>query len=131
MGAALGVKLAEPDRPVISILGDGSAMMTVQALWTAKARNIPVVYVICNNGMYRVLRLNMDVYLNQVIEKPEHPRAYAATQFSPSFDFAAIANAFGVNSARIEDPADIASALRDAVESGEPWLLDVIIDGSH
>jgi benzoylformate decarboxylase len=55
MGATMGVKVAHPDRPVVGILGDGSAMMTVQGLWTAANDNIPCVFVICNNGMYRIL----------------------------------------------------------------------------
>ena len=52
MGSTLGIKLAHPDRPVVGILGDGSAMMTVQGLWTAANSNIPAVYVICNNRSY-------------------------------------------------------------------------------
>ncbi len=130
MGAALGVKLGSPERPVISVLGDGSAMMTVQALWTAAARKIPVVYVICNNSMYRVLRVNMNVYLDQVLKEPDHERKYSNTEFEPSFDFAAIAQAFGVKAKRIEDAADVGPALTEAVAANEPYLLDVIIDGS-
>ena len=130
MGAALGVKLGSPERPVISVLGDGSAMMTVQALWTAAARKIPVVYVICNNSMYRILRVNMNVYLDQVLQQPDHERRFMGTEFEPSFDFAAIAQAFGVKSKRIEDPSEVGPALTEAVAANEPYLLDVVIDGS-
>ena len=130
MGAALGVKLGSPERPVISLLGDGSAMMTVQALWTAAARKIPIVYVICNNGMYRILRVNMNVYLDQVLKEPDHGRRFMGTEFEPSFDFAAIAQAFGVKSKRIEDASEVGPALTEAVAANEPYLLDVIIDGS-
>jgi benzoylformate decarboxylase len=130
MGAAMGVKMGSPHRPVIALMGDGTAMMTVQALWTAASRNIPVVFVICNNSMYRVLRVNMNVYLDQVTEQPDKPREYLGTGFDPTFDFAAIANAFGVQSNRIEDPADIVLALQTAVAANAPYVLDIAIDGT-
>src|SRR5919109_4729280 len=50
--AAIGVKLAIPDRPVVALVGDGSAMYTNQALWTAGRESLPIVYVIFNNGSY-------------------------------------------------------------------------------
>jgi benzoylformate decarboxylase len=130
MGAALGVKLGSPHRPVIAIMGDGTAMMTVQALWTAASRNIPAVFVICNNSMYRILRVNMNVYLDQVTEQSGKDRKYLGTNFDPSFDFAAIANAFGVQSKRIEDPSEVALALQTAVAADAPYVLDIAIDGT-
>jgi len=54
--AAIGVKLALPDRPVVALIGDGSAMYTCQALWTAAHDRIPVVFVILNNTSYRILK---------------------------------------------------------------------------
>ena len=56
IGATMGTQCAYPNRPVFGIIGDGSAMMTVQGLWTAANDNIPCVFVICNNGSYRVLK---------------------------------------------------------------------------
>ncbi len=130
MGAALGVKLARPDRPVVSVLGDGSAMMTVQALWTAAVRRIPVVYVICNNGMYRILKLNMNTYLQQSVDARDQGSRYIGMDFPRPFDFAAISEAFGVHATRIDAASEIAPAVESALASGEPTLLDVIIDGS-
>src|SRR5204862_6917662 len=54
--AALGVKLALPNRPVLALVGDGSAMYTVQALWTAAHYKLPVIWVIFNNTSYRILK---------------------------------------------------------------------------
>jgi benzoylformate decarboxylase len=130
MGAAIGVKLGSPHRPVIAIMGDGTAMMTVQALWTAASRKTPVVFIICNNSMYRILRVNMNVYMDQVTEQSDKPREYLGTNFDPSFDFAAIANAFGVQSKRVEDPSEVALALQAAVAADAPYVLDVAIDGT-
>ena len=129
MGAAMGVKLAEPRRPVVAVVGDGSAMMTVQALWTAANENIPVVYLICNNRSYRILKLNMDIYKTQVLGEPR-PEEYVGMDFPLPLNIAGIANAIGVYGQTIEDPAELGPALRRGLESGRPAVLDVVIDGS-
>ena len=130
MGSTLGIKLAHPDRPVVGILGDGSAMMTVQGLWTAANSNIPVVYVICNNRSYRILKLNMDRYKTHILGQQDPSSQYIAMDFPLPLDMAAIANAMGVSGRTIEDPEDIGPALTEALASGKPALLDVVIDGS-
>ena len=130
MGGTLGLKLAHPDRPVIGIIGDGGAMMTVQALWTAAAYDIPAVYVICNNGMYRVLKVNMNAY-KTLIDGQETPTSrYTGMDFPIPFDLAGIAAGMGVRSRRVEDPARIGPELNDALATGKPALLDVVIDGA-
>ena len=129
MGGAMGVKLAHPDRPVIAVVGDGSAMMTVQALWTAANENIPVVYLICNNRSYRILKINMDVYKTQVLGEPR-PDEYEGMDFPLPLNIAGIANAMGVYGRTIEDPEELAPSIRQAVELNRPVVLDVVIDGS-
>ena len=128
MGGTLGIKLANPDSPVVGVIGDGSAMMTIQALWTAAAENIPVVYVICNNGVYRVLKVNMNMYKELVLKGEAPPSKYIGMDFSQPFDMAGIAKSMGVYSRRIEDPNQIAPVLEEAINLGSPALLDVIID---
>lgn len=128
MGSALGLKLAIPDRPVVAVVGDGSAIMTVQALWTAVNSKIPVVYVICNNASYRILKVNMNVYKR--LSGDNRASKYLGMDFPEPFDFAAIANALGVEGRRIENPEEIGPAMASALDSGAPALLDVIIDGS-
>ena len=130
MGGTMGVKMANPDRPVIGIIGDGSAMMTVQALWTAANSDIPVVYVICNNRAYRVLKLNMNLYKSEILGEQNPTSEYIAMDFPTPFDIAAIAEAMGVYGRKVEDPAEIGAALRDALALGKPAVLDVSIDGA-
>ncbi|MDD9916224.1 MAG: thiamine pyrophosphate-binding protein, partial [Rhodospirillaceae bacterium] len=55
IAATVGISLAQPDRPVVSVIGDGSAMYSVQALWTAAHLKLPITYVICNNRGYRII----------------------------------------------------------------------------
>jgi len=128
MGAVMGVKLGSPDQPAIGVVGDGSAIMTVQALWTAVNSEIPAVFVICNNASYRVLKVNMNHYhrLNAL----EQPDSYFAMDFPNPIDFASQAQAYGIQGVRIEDPADIDSAINSAIDSGKPAVIDMIIDGS-
>jgi len=131
IGATMGTQCAHPDRPVFGIIGDGSAMMTIQGLWTAANDNIPCIFVICNNGMYRVLKVNFNVYQREILNAskltgPNLPYS----EFPNPFDVAAIANSMGVHGERIVDPREIKPAVDRAVASGKPALLDIVIDGS-
>ena len=130
MGGTMGVKMANPDRPVVGIIGDGSAMMTVQALWTAANSDIPVVYVICNNRAYRVLKLNMNLYKSEILGQQNPASEYIAMDFPTPFDIAAIAEAMGVYGRKVEDPAELGDALRESIALGKPVVLDVSIDGT-
>ncbi|MCH8235576.1 MAG: thiamine pyrophosphate-binding protein [Chloroflexi bacterium] len=130
IGATMGAQCANPDRPVIGVIGDGSSMMTIQGLWTAANDNIPCVFVICNNGMYRVLKVNMDIYKKDVLKEQEPGSSYLYMDFPTPFDVAAIANSMGVHGERITEPEQIKPALDRALASGKPALLDMVIDGS-
>ncbi len=128
IGATMGMKLANPDSPTIGIVGDGSAMMTVQGLWTAVNYDIPVTYVICNNAAYRILKVNMNVY--HAINEMPPPEIYNAMDFTTPFDFKAQAEAYGGIGIRVEHADDIKPAIDAAVASGKPACVDVIIDGA-
>ena len=130
IGATMGAQCANPDRPVIGIIGDGSSMMSIQGLWTAANDNIPCVFVICNNGMYRVLKVNMNIYKEDVLKETEAGSNYLYMDFPTPFDVAAIANSMGVHGERITTPEQIKPALDRALASGKPALLDMVIDGS-
>ncbi|MEE2881593.1 MAG: thiamine pyrophosphate-binding protein [Chloroflexota bacterium] len=131
IGATMGTQCANPDRPVIGIIGDGSAMMTIQGLWTAANDNIPCVFVICNNGMYRILRTNFNIYQKDVLGLSETSgENLLYSEFATPFDMAAIANSMGVHGERIIEPSEIKPAIDRAVASGKPALLDIIIDSA-
>jgi benzoylformate decarboxylase len=130
MPGALGIKLANPDRPVLAVVGDGASLYTVQALWTAARYNIPVVYAICNNRSYRILKVNMDIYLRRMLNDQERQSEYVGMDFANPLDLAAIAQAMGVAGQRVEDPQALGPALEKAYASGKPAVIDVSIDGS-
>ena len=130
MGAALGVQIAYPDRPVVAVVGDGSAMMTIQGLWTAGAYGLPVVYVICNNASYRVLKVNLQSYLHDTLGLKAAASRFIGMEFPQPIDFASIAEGMGVAGRRIERAEDVAPAVTRALQGRQPALLDVRIDGS-
>ncbi|MDO8616068.1 MAG: thiamine pyrophosphate-binding protein [Dehalococcoidia bacterium] len=122
----IGIKLARPDRPVLSVSGDGAALYTIQALWTAAHHRVPVTWVIANNGSYRILKLNTLDYLGEGAAG----RKFTAMDLDdPPLNFAQIAGAFGVKGVRVEHPDEIGDAVREAQAANEPRLVDVVIDG--
>ena len=131
IGATMGTQCAYPDRKVFGLIGDGSAMMTVQGLWTAANDNIPCVFVVCNNGAYRVLKVNFNVYQQDVLQLPETSGGQLMySDFTTPFDWVSISSGLGVPAERITDPSQIKPAVDRAVASGKPALLDIVIDGS-
>ena len=125
---ALGVKLAHPRRPVVAISGDGSAMYTIQALWTAAHHDLAVVFVILDNREYRILKHNMDAYRQRFAVRSERPYAHMDLT-KPDLGFVDIAHGLGVAASRVTKPADLAPAVAAAIASGGPYLLDVVVEG--
>lgn len=123
---AIGMKLAAPARPVLAISGDGSAMYTIQALWTAARHDIPLVAVILNNGGYNILKEGLDYYRRRrgLQVDPNYPHLDIT---NPDIDFVGLAKGLGVNGVRIERPEDIAGAVSRAFDSKRPWLIDILV----
>jgi len=125
---ALGVKLAHPDRPVVALSGDGSAMYSIQALWTAAHHDLAVVFMILNNREYRILKHNMDTYRQRFGAKPD--RGYPNMDLvSPELGFVDLARGLGVEGVRVATPGELRPALDKALAAGGPILLDVAIEG--
>lgn len=123
MGGAVGISLALPQRPVVALVGDGSAMYSIQALWTAAHCKRPITYVIANNRSYRILKERLKAFRGT-------DRFVGMDLREPDIDFVALATSMGVRAARIEHPDQFEPALREASRSGRTWLLDVpVADG--
>ena len=130
IGATMGTQCAFPDRRVFGVLGDGSTMMTIQGLWTAANDKIPCIFVICNNGMYRVLKTNFNVYQKEILNEPEPAGDNLLySDFVTPFNLCTIAEGMGLHSERVTDPNEIAGAVDSALASDGPALLDIVIDG--
>jgi benzoylformate decarboxylase len=125
---ALGVQVAHPDRRVVCVSGDGSAMYSIQALWTAAHHHLPVVFVILNNRAYRVLKINMDRYRSDFGLAGERPYPHMDL-IDPELEFVRLSEGMGVPARRVEQPEELGAAFRDAFASGTPYLLDVVVEG--
>jgi len=124
---ALGIKLAMPERPVVGVVADGSAMFTVSAFWTAAHHRIPVTWVVCNNASYRILKENVMDYLG-----PAHvDRKFVAMDLTdPPLRYDRIAESMGVHGRRVERAEDLRPALEEALGLGAPAVVDVAIQSA-
>jgi benzoylformate decarboxylase len=120
VAGAVGISLGLPDRPVVAIIGDGSAMYSIQALWTAAHLKRPITYVIANNRSYRILK-------DRQVARRGNKAFFGMDLRDPDIDFVALAQSMGVPARRITDPADIVPALKESMASGGPRLLDVMV----
>lgn len=125
---AIGAKLANPEKTVIGFTGDGGAMYTIQALWTAARHNIDAKFVICNNSSYRLLQLNIDAYWKErTIPKHDFPLSFDLS--SPPLRFDEMARSMNVQSIRVEQPSEIGPAIKQALAHKGPFLIDLILEG--
>ena len=122
IAAAVGVQIAHPDRPVCAVIGDGSAMYSIQALWTAAHLKLPLTYVIPNNGGYRILKQRLLAFHGD-------GRFVGMDLENPPIDFAALARALGVTAEKVTEPAQIEPALVRAFANNGPNLIEVVVDG--
>jgi benzoylformate decarboxylase len=118
--ASVGVALARPDARVIAIIGDGSAMYGIQALWSAAQLKLPMTILIVNNAGYLALK-----HMGEMFQMKE-----LVGVDLPGIDFVGLARALGCQAARVEQAGDLDAALTAALASDGPYLLDVAVDQS-
>ena len=120
IAGAIGISLAHPERRVVAVIGDGSAMYGVQALWTAAHLGLPITYVIANNRGYRILKERIVAYGGR--------ESFTGMELRrPEIDFAALAESLGVPARRVSAPDELRDAMREALGRAGPALLDVAV----
>lgn len=123
--AALGAKLACPTSPVVALVGDGDFLMTLQELATAVQYEIPVVAVVFNNQGWQAIR---DLQWLAFGEEARYGTMFEQEERPLSPNFAAIAAAFGAYSRRVEETAEVAAAIAEALAANRPAVVEVLID---
>ncbi len=124
---AVGAAIACPDRPVIALIGDGTAMYTIQALWTMARENLDVTSIIFSNASYSVLNIELErVGADKIGDKARSQLDISG----PDLDFARLAQGMGVHAVRADTAEDFCKALEYALSHPGPHLIDAVIPES-
>jgi len=121
IAASVGVQIAEPKRRVVAVIGDGSAMYSITALWSAANQHLPVTFLILNNGGYQILKNRLKAFHGN--DKP------IGMDFKdPPIDSTALAKGFGVAAERVDTASGFEAALKKSLaKSDGPSLIEVMI----
>ncbi|MEA2738356.1 MAG: benzoylformate decarboxylase, partial [Acetobacteraceae bacterium] len=125
--AAIGVKLALPDRPVVALIGDGSAMYTIQGLWTAARENLRMVFIVINNYSYRILKQRTNAMKGLAAQADNY---VAMDLDKPRVDFVSVARGLGLTAHKAATLSDLGDLLEQALAADGPTLIDVEVDRS-
>ena len=121
MPAAVGIALAKPGARVIGLIGDGSAMYSIQALWSAAQLALPITFIILNNRRYAALQDFAPVFGFAEGE------AVVGTEL-PAIDFVALAKSMGCGARRVDEPGRLRESLSHALRAEVPTLLEVLVE---
>ena len=111
---SIGVQMAQPDRPVVCVLGEGSAQYAIQGFWTAVAYDVPVTFLVLRNEEYAILKWFGEI---------EHVTGVPGLDL-PALDVAAVAEGYGVPSVRADEREALTEALRDGIAAPGPRLVE-------
>jgi benzoylformate decarboxylase len=125
MPAAVGCSLGLGRSPVVCLVGDGAALYSPQALWTASHENLPVTFVVMNNREYNVLKKFMVAQDGYATAR--HNRFIGMDINQPPIDYLALAQSMGVSARRIEKATEIAPAIEAGIAMGRPNLIEILI----
>ncbi len=130
LAGAIGAKVAQPDRPMLAVSGDGSAMYSIQALWSATHHELDIVFVILVNREYRILKHNLDTYRQRfdALSNQDYPQMNLDT---PALDFVTMAKGMGMPGTVVSDPGELAGAVKAAFAASGPHLIAVNIEGKR
>ncbi|MFD2467934.1 thiamine pyrophosphate-dependent enzyme [Amycolatopsis silviterrae] len=118
--------MGNPERPVVAVLGDGCTMFGLQGLWSAARYQVPVTFVVMNNGEYRTLKETLDRWESRATAMGHYPGLDLAP---PHLDFTKAADFFGISATRVRDTAHLTDALGRAIASDAPSLVEVLVTG--
>ena len=126
--AAVGVAIGNPEKEVWCLTGDGAFNFGSQALWSASRYEVPIGFIVFNNGEYQANRMNSARYQGRMAATGKF---FGVNLGHPDINYVSMANAYGIEGERIEDPAGLANAIRRckrAMADGRPYLVDVVIE---
>jgi thiamine pyrophosphate-dependent acetolactate synthase large subunit-like protein len=129
VGAAIGIKMAKPDRQTVCLVGDGAFLMgQIEALWAARRFEAPVLYVVFNNRSFNDTRMRVSAVAPRLRESGRDLGSYLG---NPDVSFETAAKAFDVNGATVTRPGEVAPALARGIKElkdGRPFVIDVVAE---
>jgi len=128
MPAAVGCSLGLGRQPVVCLVGDGAALYSPQALWTAAHEQLPVTFVVMNNREYNVLKNFMKGQTDYLSAKTN--RFIAMDIDNPAIDYIALAKSFGLPARRVTRPQDIAPAIENGIASAQANLIEIMLSNT-
>ncbi len=120
--AAMGMQVGLPGDVVVAVAGDGSIQMNIQELQTIRENNLPVIIAILNNRQLGMVKQWQELFFDQ---------RYSHTLIEGQPDFVKLADAYGIPGRRVVSPGDVDEAIREALASGGPYLLDFVVDSAE
>ena len=124
VSGCIGVSLANKNKTIVAIIGDGSSMYAIQSIWTAAHYNLPIIYVIANNQSYRIIKERLEGFHNNT--------NFVGMDFNkPKIDFVKIANSMGVEATQVSEPKSLKSLFKKAFKYKKPYLIEVMVDKGY
>ncbi|HZC84881.1 MAG TPA: thiamine pyrophosphate-dependent enzyme, partial [Rubrobacter sp.] len=117
--AAIGLRMASPDRPVVCVVGEGSMMYALQALWSAARYQAAVVFAVINNQQYKILRL--------IAQRDDIGEGVPGLDL-PGLDVVGTAKSLGCESETVRSSEELSGAFERALSVGRPYVLNVLVD---
>ena len=118
---AIGISLAHPERPVVAIIGDGSAMYAIQGLWTAAHLKLSITFIIVNNRSYRIIK-------DRLVALRKTDAFVAMDLKDPVIDYQALGQSMGLRTALVTQPGDIDATLTRMMAGAGPCLVEVVVE---
>ena len=121
LAGAVGIALGQPGRPVVAVIGDGSAMYGIQGLWSAANLKLPITYLIVNNRRYRIIK-------ERLLASRKTDQFVGMDMRDPAIDYVAVARGMGMAAERVEAAGDFPALFQKALASGRPNLIEIVVD---
>jgi len=124
VSGAIGISLANPEKAIIAIIGDGSSMYAIQSLWTAAHYNLNIIYIIANNSGYRIIKERLESFHKNT--------NFIGMDFKdPPINFIKLAESMGIKATRIDEPKNLPVKIKEILKNKGPHLIDIILDNGY
>lgn len=124
ISGCIGIALANKNKTIVTIIGDGSSMYSIQSIWTAAHYNLPIIYIIANNQSYRIIKERLESFHQNT--------NFIGMDFNdPKINFVKLANSLGVEASRVASPKSLKALFNKSFKSKKPYLIEVMLEKGY